>query len=822
MVNQMDSGKIESSGEEIKVQSIEKEMKYSYINYAMSVIIGRALPSVLDGLKPVQRRILYTMYESNITHDKAYKKSARTVGEVLGKYHPHGDIAIYDALVRMGQPFNMRYPLIEGQGNFGSIDGDSPAAMRYTEARLTKYAEEILEDLDKDTVEWVDNFDSTMKEPLYLPSKAPNLILNGSSGIAVAMATMMVPHNMVEVVNAILSYIDNPNMSVNELMEILKGPDFPTGGIIYGSQGIKNYYVTGKGSITIRAKTEEKKVKEKTILAVKEIPYMVDKSKLIESIVEAIKNGKVNDVQDIRDESDRDGINIILELKKNANPEVVKNQLYKHTRMESVIGVNNVALVDNRPRLLSMFDLFDLYIKHRIKVIVRRYQYTLMKDKERLNILEGLLIAIQNIDDIISLIKGSNDTEEAFNKIKSKYSLNDPQVKAILDMKLQRLTGLEVGSIINEKEELLKESSMLEKIIASEVEQKNVIKKELKELADKYGDERRTEIIESQIEQKDEDLIPNVKNMIFITEKNYIKRNSLVMYKTQHRGGQGTSVMDSKVEDNIVITLTAYSHDYILLFSSLGKVYKIRCFEIPESSKQARGKPIIQLLPTLQPNEQIRSAVALPATHDPNINLLFATKKGLAKVTKLEMFVNIRSNGIKAITLEENDELVYVIPYNKNEDLDVMMVTRKGMAVRFAINTLRAMGRSARGVKGITVSKEDYVVAVKVVKEGDYLLTISTKGFGKRTLITNYRKVHRGAKGVKAMKITPKTGEIACIDVVNDNNEVFIFTKMGKVLRIEDDEIKIISRNTMGTKLKAVDEGDEVIRLIINTKESPN
>ncbi len=803
-------------------KSIEKELKHSYIDYAMSVIVGRALPLVLDGLKPVHRRILYSMYESNTTHDKPYKKSARTVGDVLGKFHPHGDTAVYDALVRMAQPFSMRYPLIDGQGNFGSVDGDNAAAMRYTEARLTEFAEELLEDIDKGTVGWIDNFDNSLKEPLYLPSKVPNLLLNGSSGIAVGMATQMAPHNIVEVINVILKYLDNENLGIDDILQIMPGPDFPTGGIIYGRAGIISYYRTGKGTLTVRSKIEVTKRKDRTILVIKEIPYSLNKSNLIESIVTAIREDKVLGIQDVRDESDRDGIHIVIELKRSSNPDIVINQLYKHTRIEYSFGVNNVVLVDGKPVMLTILDLVKLYVKHRTDVVVKRSEYTLKKDKERLNILDGLTTAINNIDEVISIIKKSRDTAEARLKLKEKYLMNEEQVKAIMEMRLQRLTALEVESIKKEVSDIKNDIVKLETILGSVGEQHKIIKEELNYLVRKYGDKRRTEIAERGEELLEEDLIPNIKNFVILTENNYIKRIPLSLYKEQNRGGHGSRTMDMKKEDAIHRTINAYSHDNLLLFSSTGKVYNFKCYNIPEGSKQSRGKPIVQLIPSIAENEKIEAVIPVSEMHDDKIALLFSTAKGVVKTTVLNQFKNIRASGIRAIKLDPDDRIISIKSFNTDKEANVFIATRLGLAIRFNVNNLRLMGRATRGVRGIRLNAGDEVVLAEITEDSDYLLAVTTNGYGKRTAVSTYRKVHRGGKGVKTIKLTDKNGKIAGIQIVNDVHDVILSTKNGKSLRSAGKSIRIMSRNTIGVRLMKIDPDDYIVSISIDQPDTEN
>ena len=778
---------------------IEKEMKTSYLDYSMSVIVGRALPDVRDGLKPVHRRILYALNDMGLKFNKPHRKSARAVGEVLGKYHPHGDMAVYDAMVRMAQPFSLRYPLIDGQGNFGSVDGDSPAAMRYTEVRLAKISNEMLRDIDKETVEWRDNFDGTLKEPVILPAVLPNLLVNGSSGIAVGMATNMPPHNLNEVVDAILAFIDNPDMETRELMDYIRGPDFPTGGIIYGRRGIFDAYSTGKGIIKVRAKTHF----EEDHLIVTEIPYQTNKSSLLKSIAGLVKKGIVQGVADLRDESDRKGIRIVVKLKKDAVPEVVQNQLFKHTSLESTFGISNIALVDGQPRLLTLKDLIFEYIKHRRNIIERRTKYDLRKAEERKHVLDGLLVALDNIDEVIKIIRGSADAKEAGGKLMEKFSLSQVQVKEILSMRLQSLTSMEATSLQKEREEKAREIDRFKRILTKPGEIDRIIKEELEELKKVYGDERRTEIVDAEVEMDIEDLIPEEEVVIIVTSQGYIKRLSLDEYRAQRRGGKGLVGMKMKENDTISDVFISSTHDYVLIFSSDGKVFAVKGYRIPSGSRHSMGRAVVNLIPI---EGEIRAMLSVRDFSDGK--LVFSTRKGIIKKTKLSLYRNIRSSGIRAINLKEGDELVKVKLLEGGEK--IVISSAKGNACVFNEEDVRSMGRTAAGVIGMRLRKGDEVVDMEVAK-GDDILTVTENGYGKRTPLEQYRITRRGAKGVRTIITNERNGKVVAIMEVRDEDEIVLSSKNGMMVRIPVSGVRRQGRNTMGVKLMNLNKGDKVV-----------
>jgi len=778
---------------------IEKEMKTSYLDYSMSVIVGRALPDVRDGLKPVHRRILYALNDMGLKFNKPHRKSARAVGEVLGKYHPHGDMAVYDAMVRMAQPFSLRYPLIDGQGNFGSVDGDSPAAMRYTEVRLAKISTEMLKDLEKETVEWRDNFDGTLKEPVILPAVLPNLLVNGSSGIAVGMATNMPPHNLNEVVDAILAFIDNPDMETRELMDYIRGPDFPTGGIIYGRRGIFDAYSTGKGIIKVRAKTHF----EEDHLIITEIPYQTNKSSLLKSIAGLVKKGIVQGVADLRDESDRKGIRIVVKLKKDAVPEVVQNQLFKHTALESTFGISNIALVDGQPRLLTLKELIFEYIKHRRVIIERRTKYDLRKAQERKHVLDGLLVALDNIDEVIKIIRGSSDAKEAGGKLMEKFSLSQVQVKEILSMRLQSLTSMEATALQKEREEKAKEIERLERILSKPGEIDRIIKEELIELKKVYGDERRTEIVDAEVEMDIEDLIPEEEIVIIVTSQGYIKRLSLDEYRAQRRGGKGLVGMKMKENDTISDVFISSTHDYVLIFSSNGKVFAVKGYRIPSGSRHSMGRAVVNLIPI---EGDIRAMLSVKDFSEGK--LVFSTRKGIIKKTKLSLYKNIRSSGIRAINLKEGDELVKVKLLEGGEK--IIISSANGNACVFNEKDVRSMGRTAAGVIGMRLRKGDKVVDMEVAKGND-ILTITENGYGKRTPLEQYRLTKRGAKGVRTIITNERNGKVVAIMEVQDEDEIVLSSKNGMMVRIPVNGIRRQGRNTMGVKLMNLNKGDKVV-----------
>ncbi len=807
--------------------NIEEEMKVSYLDYAMSVIIGRALPDVRDGLKPVQRRILYAMFREGLLAGKKYSKCAGVVGEVLKKYHPHGDQAVYDALVRLAQDFNMRYPLIDGQGNFGSIDGDPPAAYRYTEARLTKIAEELLQDIDKGTVPFAPNFDATTQEPLVLPTRIPNLLINGSSGIAVGMATNIPPHNLNEIVDALIKLLENPQISTEELSESVKGPDFPTGGTIYGVEGIKDLYLTGRGLIKIRARvkiereikgkkvkevplfeieTEGKTFKEKIIIT--EIPYQVNKAKLIEKIAELVREKKIEGITEIRDESNREGIRVVLELKKGEMPEVILNNLYKHTQMETTFGGILLAIVDGQPKILNLKEALWEFIKHRKDVVTKRTAFDLKKAEHQAHILLGLKIAVENLDEVISIIRKSQNPEEAKIKLINRFPLTEIQAQAILDMRLQRLTGLEREKIIQDYEAILKDIEQLKAILESEELVKNIIKDELIEIKQKYGDERKTEIIAETKEINIEDLITQEDMVITLTHLGYIKRTSLSDYRSQKRGGKGLTPMETVTDDYLESVLIGSTHDHIMFFSNFGRVYSLKVYQIPEAGRLSKGKAIVNLIP-LQEGEKITTALVCKDIEEGY--LMMFTKKGFVKKTSLEEFKNIRQKGVIAIDLEEGDELISVRKTTGNNQL--IIATKMGMAVRFSEVDVRPTGRTARGVIGIRFSETgDEVVSADVVSEASFVLTITEKGIGKKTPIEEYRLQHRGGTGVKNIKLSQKTGHVISSLQVKEDDEIIICSS-SKIIRLKVSQIRPQGRATTGVRLIDLSADDTVVSI---------
>ncbi len=796
---------------------LEEEMKKSYIDYAMSVIVGRALPDVRDGLKPVHRRILYAMRELGNTHDKPYKKAARIVGEVLGKYHPHGDIAVYDALVRMVQDFSMRYPLIDGQGNFGSVDGDEPAAMRYTEVRLAKVAEEMLADIDKNTVDFVPNFDESLQEPSVLPAKLPNLLLNGSSGIAVGMATNVPPHNLGEVVDAVVMLIENPNASVGELMEAIKGPDFPTGAFIFGKEGIREAYENGRGSIKLRARASVEKKKDRERIIVIELPYQVNKAKLLEDIAALVRDKKIDGISDLRDESDREGMRVVIELKGSAIAEIVLNQLYKHTQMETAFGVINLAIVDNEPKVLSLRDTILEYIKHRKNVVTRRCSFELDKAQRRAHILEGLKVALSSIDAVVKIIKSSRTVEFARDALISNFRLSREQSQAILEMRLQRLVALEQEKLEQEYVELLKSIAWLKEVLASEQKLLNIIREELLELKKNYGDARRTEIIEAAPELEMEDLVAEEEVVVTITHSGYVKRLPVGAYRMQMRGGKGVVGMETKEEDYIVTSFITSTHDYILFFTNRGKCYWLKAYEIPVGSRYSKGKAIINLLSRLEPEEKINAMIPIKEFDDRHF-LVFATKRGVGKKTALSAFSNIRISGIRAINLDKEDELIGAALSDGSKE--IILATRNGKAVRLHETLIRSIGRSARGVRAIKLSDGDEVVSMALVQESSTLLTISENGFGKRTPVSQYRKTGRHAKGVITLKTNEKTGKVVAVLEVLNEDELIVTSKDGMVIRIPVKSVRQTGRSAVGVKIMQLNPGDKVIAVERLVKES--
>ena len=770
---------------------IAEEMKKSYIDYSMSVIVGRALPDVRDGLKPVHRRILYSMSELNLTPDKPYRKSARIVGDVLGKYHPHGDSAVYLAMVRMAQDFSTRGLLVDGHGNFGSVDGDSPAAMRYTEARMSKLALELLRDIDKETVDFVPNFDESLKEPAVLPSRYPNLLVNGSNGIAVGMATSIPPHNLGEVIDATVHLIDNEECSVDDLMKFVKGPDFPTSAIIMGKENIAEAYRTGRGKVKVRARAViEELPKGKQQIVVTEIPYQVNKAKLVERIAELVKDKKVEGISDLRDESNRNGMRIVIELKRDVNANIVLNNLYKHSQMEETFSVIMLALVNGQPKVLNLKQILYHYVQHQKDVVTRRTKFELNKAEARAHILEGLRIALDNIDAVISLIRASKTTQEAKSGLMEKFGLTDIQAQAILDMRLQRLTGLERDKIEAEYEELIKKINRLKEILANERLLLNVIKEEMLIIKENYADERRTEIRHAEGEIDMRDLIEDEEIAITLTHFGYIKRLPADTYKSQKRGGRGISALTTREEDFVKHLVSTTTHSKLLFFTNKGRVFRLNAYEIPEGKRQAKGTAIVNLL-QLGPNEKIATLLAIDEKDD-NKYLLLATKNGIVKKTDREEFKNINKAGLIAIGLREDDELIGVKVTDGNKD--VLLVTKEGMSIRFDENDIRPMGRSAMGVKGITLSNDDKVVSMSLCEEGTDVLVVSENGFGKRTDINEYRTQIRAGKGIKTYNIAEKTGKLVGAEMVNEDDEMMIINSDGVLIRLRvNEEVNVVS-----------------------------
>ncbi|MFH1064152.1 MAG: DNA gyrase subunit A [Candidatus Woesearchaeota archaeon] len=787
---------------------VEEEIKRSYLDYSMSVIVGRALPDVRDGLKPVHRRVLFAMHDLGMFSNKPFKKSARIVGEVIGKYHPHGDVAAYDTLVRMAQDFSLRYPLIQGQGNFGSVDGDSAAAMRYTEARLSKIAEEILVDIDKDTVDFQPNFDGELKEPVVLPCRLPNLLVNGSSGIAVGMATNIPPHNMGEVIDGTIQLIDNPDTSPEGLMKFIKGPDFPTGGIICGMHGIHDAFTTGKGKVKIRAKHEIETEKNRTSLIITEIPYQVNKALLIEEIADLVRDKQVIGISDIRDESDKDGMRIVIELKTDATPEIVLNQLFKHTRLESTFGIILLGLVNNQPRLLNMKEMLVCFIDHRKVVVRRRTEFDLRKAEERAHILEGLIIALNDIDNIVQKIKRSKDVDTAKSVLISDYSLSEPQAKAILEMKLQKLASLEREKINEEHSELLKIIIDLKSILASEVEILDVIKKELSGIREKYADARRTEIgAGADDEVSVEELIEDEDMVVTITHTGYIKRLPVATYKSQGRGGKGVIGTATNDNDFVEQLFIASTRSNVLCFSNMGQVYWLKVYEVPLASRQAKGKAIVNLL-ELRPGEQIKAFIPVRVFDDQHY-CVFCTKQGTVKKTSLELFSRQRKGGIIAITFNDGDELVDVVLTDGN--MNMILATSNGMAVRCSEKDIRPMGRNTTGVRGISLREGDSVVGMVIAEDEKSLLTVTENGYGKRTLISEYRFIKRGGVGVKDIECSERNGKVVAIRSVTDDDELVLISQQGIIIRTAAREISVIGRATQGVRVMKLESNDKLV-----------
>ncbi len=789
--------------------SIEEEMKGSYLDYAMSVIIGRALPEVRDGLKPVQRRILYAMFREGLLPGRKYSKSAGVVGEVLKKYHPHGDTAVYDAMVRLAQDFNMRYPLVDGQGNFGSVDGDPAAAYRYTEARLAAIAEELLADIDKDTVDFIPNFDETTEEPLVLPSRVPNLIVNGSAGIAVGMATNVPPHNLGEIIDGLVLLVDHPDTTLKDLMSCIKGPDFPTGGIIHGTDGIVQAYNEGKGLIKVRAKARiEREYRGGENIIITELPYQVNKARLIKNIAELVREKTIEGISELRDESDRDGIRVVVELKRGEIAEVVLNNLYKHTQMETTFGIIMLALVNGQPRILKLKDLLKHFLQHRRDVVLRRTRFELRKAEERAHILEGLKIALDHLDEIIALIRRSKNPEEARTGLMRDYPLTEIQAQAILDMRLQRLTGLEREKIVREYTETLKEIERLKAILENEALVAQIIKDELLEIKSKYADERKTEITAETKEITMEDLITDEETVITLSHQGYIKRNPLSAYRSQRRGGKGSTGMETKEEDFVRELFIGATHDYMLFFSNLGRLYWLKAYQLPEAGRAAKGKALVNLL-ALTEGERITTA--LPVRDFKEGFLVMFTKDGTVKKTALEEYSNPRGKGIIGITLDEGDELIAVRKTDGKSDL--IIGTKNGLSIRFNEEDVRGMGRTAKGVRGIKLMKGDEVVSAEVAGEKTAILTVTEKGFGKRSRVDEYRVQSRGGRGVISIKITEKGGKAVGLMQVRDEDEVVMITSSGKLIRTLAGNISLHGRNTQGVTLMDVEGDDKIVSI---------
>lgn len=788
---------------------IRSEMKKCYIDYAMSVIVGRALPDVRDGLKPVHRRILYSMHELGLYPEKGYRKCARIVGDVLGKYHPHGDTSVYDALVRMAQDFNMRYMLVDGHGNFGSVDGDGAAAMRYTEAKMDKISSELLRDINKDTIDFVPNFDGEEEEPSVLPARYPNLLVNGSSGIAVGMATNIPPHNLGEVIDGVIMMIDDEETSIHELMTVIKGPDFPTSGIIMGTSGIRSAYETGRGKVVTRAKAEIEEDGNKHKIIVTEIPYQVNKARLIENIADLVKDKKLNGISDLRDESDRDGMRIVIELKRDANPNVVLNMLYKHTKMEDTFGIIMLALVDNEPQVLNLKQILTHYLNFQKDVIRRRTAFELRKAEERAHILEGLKIALDNIDEVISILRNSKTTDIAKTTLIERFDLSDKQAQAILDMRLRRLTGLEREKVEEELNDLMALIAKLNEILSREDLVLNIIKEELLDIKRNYSDERRTAIEKNANEIDIEDLIQEEEVVITLTETGYIKRISADTYSAQKRGGKGIQAMTTKEDDSIGRVIITSTHRDLLFFSDRGRVYRLRAYEIPDAGRTAKGVNIINLLPLSQ-DEKIKDVLSLKDMSGDGY-LIMTTKQGIIKKTKLKDYGNIRKNGLIAINLREDDELLKV--KLTHGDAEIIMVTKHGYSIRFNEKDVRPMGRSASGVKAVTLRENDIAVAMDIIEPDQELLVVSEEGYGKRTKVEEYPIQNRGGKGIKTYKVTEKTGEVVSARVCKDGDELMLINSSGVAIRINVSDISVTSRNAMGVRLMRTNEEQTIVAM---------
>jgi len=797
---------------------IEDSIKASYLDYSMSVIIGRALPDARDGLKPVHRRILYAMNDLHLSHRSPYKKSARIVGDVIGKYHPHGDNSVYDALVRMAQDFSMQAPLVDGQGNFGSVDGDNAAAMRYTEARMTKIAEELLGDLEKDTVDYVPNYDDSMSEPDVLPARVPNLLLNGSSGIAVGMATNIPPHRLDELIQALVLRIDNQDTTIEDMMKIVQGPDFPTGGIIFGRKGITDAYTTGRGRIKVRAKTHIEQKGNKEVIIIDELPFQVNKSRLIENIAQLVRDKHIEGISEIRDESDREGIRVVMELKRDAMSEIVLNNLFKSTQMQVTFGIIMLAINNKEPKVFNLMELFDLFLNHRKTVVIRRTIFDLEKARARAHILEGLKIAVDNIDEVIKIIRASADDEEARLNLMSRFSLSEIQAKAILEMRLRRLTGLEIEKIENELNQLLALIAELESILKSEEKINAIIREELVEIGEKFTTPRRTEIVDDYDDIDIEDLIPNEPMVVTITHRGYIKRVPVKQYEKQHRGGKGKTAVTTYDDDFIESFFTSNTHDTLMFVTDRGQLYWLKVYRIPEGSRTAKGKAVVNLI-NLQQDEKIMAII--PTTDfSEDKGLVFFTKKGIVKRTNLSEYSNIRSNGVRAINLDEDDTLVEA-KIVKPDTKWLFVATKKGLCIRFKVEDAREIGRVARGVTAIKFKIEgDYVCgATTLENEEDEILMLSEKGLGKRTTASEYREQNRAGKGVISMKLTPKTGDVVGVVFVEEDKDLMCLTSIGKMIRVDMETIRKAGRNTSGVKVVSVEKKDIVVSMAKCQKE---
>ena len=799
-----------------KIQEVDlkKTMEKSYIDYAMSVIASRALPDVRDGLKPVQRRVLYSMIELNNGPDKPHRKSARIVGDTMGKYHPHGDSSIYGALVNMAQEWSTRYPLVDGHGNFGSVDGDGAAAMRYTEARLSKISMELLADINKDTVDFSPNFDETEKEPTVLPSRYPNLLVNGTSGIAVGMATNIPPHNLREVINAVVKIIDNKveekETEIEELLDIIKGPDFPTGGMILGTRGSEEAYRTGRGKVKVRAITDiETMANGKSRIVVTELPYMVNKARLIEKMAELVRDKKIDGITDLRDESNREGMRVVIELRRDANANVILNQLYKHTQLQDTFGIIMLALVNNEPKVMNLLDMLGYYLKHQEDVVTRRTKYDLNKAEERDHILQGLLIALDNIDEVIRIIRSSQNTQIAKERLMERFGLTEVQSQAIVDMRLRALTGLEREKLENEHKELLAKIAELKAILADEKLLLGVIKEEILIISEKYGDDRRTSIGFDQFDISMEDLIPRDNTVIAMTSLGYIKRMTVDNFKAQNRGGKGIKGMQTIEDDYIEDLLMTTTHHYLMFFTNFGRVYRLKAYEIPEASRTARGTAIVNLL-QLNPGEKISAMIPLK-DYDENKNLFMITKNGVAKKTSVMEYSNVRKNGLTAINLREDDELIEVKTTRGNTE--IFLVTKHGMCIRFKETDVRHTGRNSMGVIGMNLADGDEIVGMQLDHQGDSLLIVSENGMGKRTFLDEFTVQKRGGKGVKCYKITEKTGDVVGVKAVNDDNEIMMITTEGIIIQLRMDDISTLGRITSGVKLINLDKGVKVAKI---------